>query len=101
MPGGIATELQRYVGTEYMEWPAARFKHAGSALKTVEHGAATSVLLATSPLLERVGALLRGLQRGSLIHRRGEACLGGVAPYALDRDNAERLWEVSLGRGSG
>jgi hypothetical protein len=31
------------------------------------------------------------------IHRRGEAGVGGVAPYALDRDNAERLWEVSLG----
>jgi hypothetical protein len=32
-----------------------------------------------------------------VIHRRGEAGIGGVAPYALDRDNADRLWEVSLG----
>jgi hypothetical protein len=32
-----------------------------------------------------------------VIHRQGEADLGGVAQYALDLDNAERLWEVSLG----
>jgi hypothetical protein len=31
-----------------------------------------------------------------MIHERGEAGMGGVAPYALDPDNAERLWEVSL-----
>ena len=30
------------------------------------------------------------------IQRLGEAGLGGVAPYALDRDDAQRLREVSL-----
>jgi hypothetical protein len=31
-----------------------------------------------------------------VIHRRDETTFSGVAPYALDPDNAARLWEVSL-----
>jgi NAD(P)-dependent dehydrogenase (short-subunit alcohol dehydrogenase family) len=99
MPGGIATDLQRYVGgAEYMEQASERFRRAGSALKTAEQGAATSVLLATSPQLEGIGGrYFEDCNEAPVIHRRGEAGLGGVAPYALDADNAERLWEVSLG----
>jgi NAD(P)-dependent dehydrogenase (short-subunit alcohol dehydrogenase family) len=98
MPGGIATDLQRHVGgAEYMEEAAERFRSAGSALKTVEQGAATSVLLATSPLLEGVGGrYFEDCNEAPVIQRRGDAGLGGVAPYALDPGNAERLWEVSL-----
>jgi NAD(P)-dependent dehydrogenase (short-subunit alcohol dehydrogenase family) len=98
MPGGIATDLQRHVGgAEYMEEAAERFRSAGSALKTVEQGAATSVLLATSPLLEGIGGrYFEDCNEAPLIQRRGDAGLGGVAPYALDPGNAERLWEVSL-----
>jgi NAD(P)-dependent dehydrogenase (short-subunit alcohol dehydrogenase family) len=99
MPGGIATELQRHVGgAEYLEEAAERFRHAGSALKTVEQGAATSVLLATSPELDGIGGrYFEDCNEAPVVHRRGEAGVGGVAPYALDPDNAERLWEVSLG----
>jgi NAD(P)-dependent dehydrogenase (short-subunit alcohol dehydrogenase family) len=98
MPGGIATELQRHVGgAEYMEQAGERFRQAGSALKTVEQGAATSVLLATSPQLEGIGGrYFEDCNEAPVIHRRGEAGVGGVAPYALDPNNAERLWEVSL-----
>jgi NAD(P)-dependent dehydrogenase (short-subunit alcohol dehydrogenase family) len=98
MPGGIATELQRHVGgTEYMKEAVERFREAGSSLKTVEQGAATSVLLATSPQLEGIGGrYFEDCNEAPVIHRRGDAGLGGVAPYALDPDNAERLWEVSL-----
>lgn len=42
------------------------------------------------------GRYFEDCNEAPLIHRRGEAGLGGVAAYALDRDNAERLWEVSL-----
>jgi NAD(P)-dependent dehydrogenase (short-subunit alcohol dehydrogenase family) len=99
MPGGIATALQRHVGgAEYMAEAIERFRQAGSALKTVEQGAATSVLLATSPQLERIGGRhFEDCNEAPVIHRRGEAGVGGVAPYALDLENAERLWEVSLG----
>jgi NAD(P)-dependent dehydrogenase (short-subunit alcohol dehydrogenase family) len=98
MPGGIATELQRHVGgAEYMKGAVERFRQAGSALKTVEQGAATSVLLATSPQLEGIGGrYFEDCNEAPVIARRGDAGLGGVAPYALDPANAERLWEVSL-----
>ena len=55
---------------------------------TPEQGAATSVLLAASPLLEGVG--------GRYFEDCQEAEPGSrVAPYALDPENAERLWDVS------
>ena len=99
MPGGIATELQRHVGgAEYMAGAVERFRQAGSELKTAEQGAATSVLLAASPLLEGIGGrYFEDCNEAPVIHRRGGAGIGGVAPYALDRDNADRLWDVSLG----
>jgi NAD(P)-dependent dehydrogenase (short-subunit alcohol dehydrogenase family) len=98
MPGGIATRLQRHVGgAEYMKAAAERARQAGSALKTPEQGAATSVLLATSPLLEGIGGrYFEDCHEAPVIRRRGEAGYGGVAPYALDPDNARRLWDVSL-----
>ena len=98
MPGGIATNLQRHVGgAEYMERAIQRFRNAGVVLKTPEQGAATSVLLAASPLLEGIGGrYFDDCNEARVIHKRDEATISGVAPYALDQDNAERLWEVSL-----
>jgi NAD(P)-dependent dehydrogenase (short-subunit alcohol dehydrogenase family) len=97
-PGGIATRLQRHVGgAEYMKQAAERFSRAGTALKTAEQGAATSVLLATSPQLEGIGGrYFEDCNEASVIERRDETTIRGVAPYALDPDNARRLWEVSL-----
>jgi NAD(P)-dependent dehydrogenase (short-subunit alcohol dehydrogenase family) len=94
MPGGIATRLQRYVGgAEYIE---RRRREPGVRLKTPEQGAATSVLLATSPLLEGVGGrYFEDCNEAPVVSERGTA-FSGVAPYALDPTNAERLWEVSL-----
>ncbi|MGH3769587.1 MAG: hypothetical protein ACRDTX_31315 [Pseudonocardiaceae bacterium] len=67
------------------------------ALKTVQQGAATSVLLATWPQLAGIGGrYFEDCNEAPVVHRRGETGLSGVAPYALDPDNAERLWEVSL-----
>ena len=73
MPGGIATELQRHVGgAEYMAGAVERFRQAGSELKTVEQGAATSVLLAASPLLEGIGGrYFEDCNEAPVIHRRG------------------------------
>jgi NAD(P)-dependent dehydrogenase (short-subunit alcohol dehydrogenase family) len=97
MPGGIATELQRHVGGgEYMKQAMERFKGAGISLKTVEQGAATSVLLATSPQLEGIGGrYFEDCNEAAVIQRRGDG-VAGVAPYALDPENADRLWEISL-----
>ena len=92
MPGGIMTNLQRHVPQEQM---AALAKGSTLEMKTPEQGAATSVLLATSPQLEGVGArYFEDCNEARRVARREGS--RGVAPYALDPDNAERLWEVSL-----
>jgi NAD(P)-dependent dehydrogenase (short-subunit alcohol dehydrogenase family) len=98
MPGGIATNLQRHVGgPEYMKQAVKRFESSGVRLKTPEQGAATSVLLATYPALEGVGGrYFEDCNEAEVIHHREPDTLAGVAPYALDPDNAERLWDVSL-----
>jgi NAD(P)-dependent dehydrogenase (short-subunit alcohol dehydrogenase family) len=97
MPGGIATELQRHVGgAEYMRDAAERYRRAGAVLKTPEQGAATSVLLATWPSLDGIGGrYFEDCNEAELVERRGTG-MSGVAPYALEPANAERLWDLSL-----
>jgi NAD(P)-dependent dehydrogenase (short-subunit alcohol dehydrogenase family) len=94
MPGGIATRLQRYVGgAEYIQ---RRSEEPGVRLKTPEQGAATTVLLATSPLLEGIGGrYFEDCNEAQVVYERGSS-FSGVAPYALDPQNADRLWETSL-----
>jgi NAD(P)-dependent dehydrogenase (short-subunit alcohol dehydrogenase family) len=97
MPGGIATPLQRHLPANYAEQALDAFRAAGTDFKTVEQGAATSVLLAASPLLEAVGGrYFEDCNEAVRVDRRGGPGKGGVAPYALDPANAERLWELSL-----
>jgi NAD(P)-dependent dehydrogenase (short-subunit alcohol dehydrogenase family) len=96
MPGGILTALQRHVGADYGAQAAERFRNAGRQLKSVEQGAATSVLLATSPLLDGVGGrYFEDCNEAPMVRERGSGMVG-VAPYAVDPANAERLWELSL-----
>ena len=55
------------------------------------------MLLAASPLLEGVGGrYFEDCNEARVVDRRGAPGSGGVAAYALDPANAERLWEVSL-----
>jgi len=97
MPGGIATPLQRHLPSHYAADALDAFRAAGTDFKTVEQGAATSVLLAASPLLESVGGrYFENCNEAVQVERRGKPGQGGVAPYALDPANAERLWELSL-----
>ena len=98
MPGGIFTNLQRHVGgDDYIEQAKARFAAAGVSFKTPEQGAATSVLLAVSPYVDGVtGRYFEDCREAEVISRREPHTVSGVAPYALDPANAERLWEVSL-----
>jgi len=99
MPGGISTPLQRHVlaaDPDYMKKALERFERAGRKLKTPEQGAATSVLLAASPLLEGVGGrYFEDCNEAPVVDKRPEMGAGGVARYALDPANAERLWDVS------
>ena len=97
MPGGIATKLQRHLEPGYIERLRTESK-SSLRLKTPEQGAATSVLLATSPQLEGIGGrYFEDCNEADVVARRATvAGATGVAPYALDPDNAERLWETSL-----
>jgi NAD(P)-dependent dehydrogenase (short-subunit alcohol dehydrogenase family) len=86
MPGAIATNLQRHVGG--MRTPVEK-------RKTPEEGAATSVLLATSPDLAGIGGRYFVDCNEALVVEQRTTDMTGVAPYALDHDNAARLWELS------
>ena len=102
-PGAIfETNLSRHMSPDVLElvWSQVRDRQtrAGAfGLKTREQGAATSVLVATSHQLHGIG--------GRYFEDCNEAqplpadfspeTASGVAPYALDPDDAARLWELS------
>ncbi|MGC4770670.1 SDR family NAD(P)-dependent oxidoreductase [Micromonospora sp. DT44] len=90
MPGAIRTNLQRYVSEEGLN----RLRAGNAAAwKTVEQGAATSVLVAASPLLDEVGGrYFEDCQQAAPARPDTRT---GVADYALDPEAAERLWKVS------
>jgi len=67
--------------------PAAKYK-------TPEQGAATSVFVATSPLLNGIGGRYLEDCNQALPYSGGMERVG-VADYALDPDAAQRLWEIS------
>ncbi|WP_020579380.1 SDR family NAD(P)-dependent oxidoreductase [Actinopolymorpha alba] len=96
MPGGIRTNLQRYVSEEELERlrAAAAAGGAGRKWKTPEQGAATSVLVATSPLLDGIGG--RYFEDCNEAEQSRLDALTGVAAYALDPEAAARLWTVSV-----
>jgi NAD(P)-dependent dehydrogenase (short-subunit alcohol dehydrogenase family) len=103
-PGAILeTNLTRHMDPEYLAQLRASATHAetydGSRLryKTLEQGAATSVLVATSPLLEGVGGrYFEDCNQARILDpNEPDTSSSGVAAYALDLDNANRLWEVS------
>ncbi|MGC0367670.1 NAD(P)-dependent dehydrogenase (short-subunit alcohol dehydrogenase family) [Rhodococcus sp. 27YEA15] len=86
MPGAIATGLQKHTGglRTPVEWR-----------KTVEQGAATTIFAAVSPLLEGIGGhYLEDVADAQTVTERAELARG-VAPYALDKDNADRLWDLA------
>ena len=107
-PGGIlATNLSRHMDPELI----AQYRAAEAAeqsvevpggapmrFKSLEQGAATTVLVATSPLLEGVGGRYfedcnEARHLPAEIDPAGES--DGVAAYALDPEAAERLWDLS------
>jgi hypothetical protein len=97
MPGGIATNLQRHVAPDYIE-KARKQSPVRLELKTPEQGAATSVLLATSPQLEGVGGrYFEDCNESPTIAERLELQgISGVAAYAVDEAESDRLWDLSL-----
>ena len=65
--------------------------------KTPEQGAATSVLVATSALLDGTGGrYFEDCNEAVVVDEPTAETPSGVAAYALDPDAAARLWDVSL-----
>jgi len=96
MPGSIRTGLQRHIDPEWYERVRAELKDS-MPVKSPEQGAATSALLAGSPLVEGIsGRYFEDVNEAEVIPERGDLGARGVAPYALDPANAERLWDRSL-----
>ncbi len=86
-PGAIATNLQRHTGglvtPEHLR-------------KTPAQGAATSVLLAASPLMEGVsGRYFDNCREAPVRDARPEIFPDGVPRYAIDHGNAARLWDLA------
>lgn len=93
MPGAIRTALQRYVTEEELDRLRAATGNVIVNWKTPEQGAATSVLVATSPLLEGIGGRYFEDCNEAAPHQPGTRT--GVQQYALDEANAERLWTMT------
>jgi NAD(P)-dependent dehydrogenase (short-subunit alcohol dehydrogenase family) len=93
-PGRITgTNLSRHIG-DIANAPAS-FEPTSTDVswKTIEQGAATSVLLAGSPLVAGVtGRYFEDCQEAS---PNQPGVRRGVAAYALDPDAGTRLWQVS------
>ncbi|MCC3762957.1 SDR family NAD(P)-dependent oxidoreductase [Glycomyces sp. TRM65418] len=92
-PGAILTPLQRHIPLaeqREMGWidedgnPPERFK-------TTEQGAATQTWAATSPQLDGLGGLYLEDCEVAEVTEEGR----GVRPYAVDPDEATRLWAFS------
>ena len=96
-PGRITeTNLGRYSGGAAAAPASFEPASTGVSWKNTEQGAATSVLLAASPLVEGVtGRYFEDCDEAGP-HRPGVR--RGVAAYALDPAAAARLWQVSLDR---
>lgn len=95
-PGRIrSTHLGRYLEEVPIGPGQSGQASTGVSVKNIEQGAATSTLLAASPLVEgATGRYFEDCQEAGP-HQRG--IRRGVAAYALDPEHAKRLWEISLG----
>jgi NAD(P)-dependent dehydrogenase (short-subunit alcohol dehydrogenase family) len=96
MPGNVAsTALARHMTPDDLAAFGETTDLALPPAKSIEQGAATSVLLAASPDVEGVtGRYYEDCDEAQRVTERGTHT-GGVAPYALDPGNAERLWQIS------
>ncbi|WP_406500518.1 SDR family NAD(P)-dependent oxidoreductase [Streptomyces sp. NBC_01590] len=99
-PGRIITGLQREMTLQEQidrGWVDEHGNVVGAGFKTASQGAATGLWAATSPLLDGRGGLYLedcDVARVSAPGRPMDD--GGVRTYAIDPDEAARLWDLSL-----
>jgi NAD(P)-dependent dehydrogenase (short-subunit alcohol dehydrogenase family) len=97
-PGGIMTNIQRHFDDATLRFVGAvdeqgRRLEVPPGWKTPQQGAATSVLLAASPHIQGVtGRYFEDCNEAVVVTEQGDGS-SGVAPYALDPNDADRLWD--------
>lgn len=100
-PGGIFTPLQRDLDVEeqiqlgWLDEDGNPSEIAQAFFKTPSQGCTTTLWAATSPLLADLGgAFCEDCDVAQLVDP-AESPIFGVAPHAVDPDDAERLWALS------
>lgn len=97
-PGGIMTSLQRHMSDEEIQsrgW-VDKNGNINERFKTPEQGASTSTWAATSAYLKGKGGQYLEDCSEAQIHQNMPEARTGVMHYAVDADQADQLWEVSL-----
>ncbi|MDX3853201.1 SDR family NAD(P)-dependent oxidoreductase [Streptomyces sp. AK02-01A] len=99
-PGGIMTNLQRHLDVAQLRFVGAmdeqgRRLDVPPGWKTPQQGAATSVLLAASPHVRGVSGRYFEDSAEAVVTEPG-AGMSGVAAYALDANDADRLWDETV-----
>jgi NAD(P)-dependent dehydrogenase (short-subunit alcohol dehydrogenase family) len=96
-PGGILTPLQRHLSKEEMVdsgWIDEDGNPINTSFKTPQQGAATQVWAATSPQLTGLGGVY--CEDCDIAEPAGPGEFkGGVRDYAVDPEQAARLWRLS------
>lgn len=99
-PGGIHTNLGRHMTEEDMAALIERIRKNAEAsgetpqpFKSIPQGAATTCWVATADELEGEGGLYA--EDCQIADQDDESAGGGVRSYAIDPDNAEKLWTLS------
>jgi NAD(P)-dependent dehydrogenase (short-subunit alcohol dehydrogenase family) len=100
-PGPVVdTRLVRHIDTavlkDFRASVLAGVRASGASGKTAAQGAATSILVAASPQLDKIGGRYFEDCNESIVVRSDFAnSRSGVAIYAIDPESATRLWEQS------
>jgi NAD(P)-dependent dehydrogenase (short-subunit alcohol dehydrogenase family) len=97
-PGGILTPLQRHMAREELVafgWIDEAGNLVNDNFKSTEEGASTTVWAATSPQLAGLGGVY--CEDCEIAERTEPTESGsfGVRPYAIDPEQAARLWTLS------
>ncbi|MFE5819915.1 SDR family NAD(P)-dependent oxidoreductase [Streptomyces sp. NPDC056479] len=99
-PGWIHTNLARHIDRATLQSLGAMDSDGNlitpDYYKTPAQGAATTVLLAASPLLEGVTGRYFEDNQESEVVEGGAEVMAGVAKWAVDPDAADRLWDYAL-----
>jgi NAD(P)-dependent dehydrogenase (short-subunit alcohol dehydrogenase family) len=103
-PGGILTPLQRHLQKEemvalgWMDEDGSPSEMAKNFFKTTSQGASTSLWCATSPSLNGIGGVF--CEDCDIAKRKNEVDESlqryfGVADWAVDTEEASKLWDVT------